>query len=831
MTMTSQGSAPPSDIALNEMPKTYDAQQNEKRWQNFWDELQIYRYDRSDTSRPVYSIDTPPPYPSGDFHMGNALNWCYFDFVARYKRMKGYNVHFPQGWDCHGLPTEVRAETTYKIRKKDLGIEEFRNLCKRLTLQYIDQMKQAMKSIGYSIDWSLEYRTMDPSYYSLTQLSFVILYEMKKLYRGVHPVNWCPRCETAIAEAEVDYTEKDGNIVYIKFKVEDGFLLIATTRPELLSACVAVAVHPSDDRYKTYVGKWIELPLFNRRVKILADEGVDPNFGTGVVMICTFGDKTDVRWQKRHNLPIINAFTENGLMTEEAGKYKGMTIAECKASTISDLKEQGLIEKSEKIKQNAGTCWRCHTPVEILSRQQWFMRTREITDDVLKWTEKVTWIPSFSRKRMIDWATSLDWDWVISRQRIFGTPIPAWTCKKCGEIIVARKEWLPVDPRFENPRDSRCPECGSADLQADGDVMDTWMDSSITCAVHAGWPETGSFDRLFPADLQPNGLDIIRTWDYYLMVKHLALFGKAPYDTVLVNGMVRGTDGRMMHKSYGNYVDAGDVLKKHGADALRQWAAAGGVTGYDIPFRWSDIEYGRKFLTKIWNASRLVLANVNDYDQKAAVELQPLDYWIMSKLENLTKKVTDAFENYQFSVAIDAVRNFTWHSFCDQYLEAVKHRLYSSEYEGELSRRAAQQTMVMVLLRVLQLLAPICPHVVEEIYARMKIPDKRRSLHELIWPAFDPRHVNETYEGEGDLIVAIISAVRRLKSEKGISLKTSIATLGVYCNDNLRDIIERNSSAITKTCIVGSLQFGPFTESIDGSTVEGYSVRIREVTT
>lgn len=827
LTMSGEGHGRSQEMTID-MPKTYDVQQNEKHWQDIWEQLQIYNYDRSDRTRPTYSIDTPPPYPSGDFHMGNALNWCYFDFVARYKRLRGYNVHFPQGWDCHGLPTEVRAETTYKIRKKDLGVTEFRDLCRRLTLQYIDQMKQTMKSIGYSIDWSLEYRTMDPSYYRLTQLSFVILHEMNKLYRGVHPVNWCPRCETAIAEAEVEYTEKDGALFYIKFRVEDGYLPIATTRPELLAACVAVAVHPNDHRYQRYIGKWIELPLFTRRVSILADEEVDQNFGTGVVMICTFGDKTDVRWQKKYNLPIINAITENGLMTEENGKYKGMTMAECRASLVSDLKEQGLIEKSEKIKQNAGTCWRCHTPVEILSRQQWFMKTREMTDDVLKWTEKVLWVPSFSQRRMIDWATSLDWDWVISRQRIFGTPIPAWTCRECGETIVAKREWLPVDPRFEKPDECKCAKCGSADLEGDSDVMDTWMDSSITCAVHAGWPDEDSFDRLFPADLQPNGLDIIRTWDYYLMVKHLALFGRAPYKTVLVNGMVRGSDGRMMHKSYGNYVDACDVLKKYGADALRQWAAAGGVTGYDIPFRWSDIEYGRKFLTKLWNASRLVLASLSDYDPQSPVELEPLDRWIMSKLENLTKKVTDAFDNYQFSVVIDAVRNFTWHSFCDQYLEAVKHRLYSSGSENEKSRRAAQQTMARTLLRVLQLLAPICPHIVESIYERMKLTDKRRSVHELAWPPFDTVFVNQKYEKEGDFLVAMISAIRRLKSEKGVSLKTPIKKLGIYCEDDQRQIIESNTDTIVKTCNVDALEIKKLTEGLEATQIEGYPTKIRE---
>jgi len=791
--------------SADEIPKRYEPREHERRWQEFWEREGIYRFDRKDRTRPTYSIDTPPPYPSGEFHMGNVLNWCYFDFVARYKRMRGYNVHFPQGWDCHGLPTEVRVERAYGIKKRDLPIAEFKRLCERLTEEYIGRMKAAMKALGYSIDWSLEYRTMDPSYYRLTQLSFVILHRMGRLYRADHPVNWCPRCETAIAEAEVEYVESRGELHYIRFEADGGPLMIATTRPELLPACVAVAVHPSDARYSGLVGKGARVPLFSRAVPILADEGVDPSFGTGAVMVCTFGDKADVAWQKRHGLPVIKAIGEDGRMTEAAGEFAGLSADECRARIVERLREMGLLERSEPIRRSVGTCWRCHTPVEILSKPQWFMRTRDMTDEVVRRAEEVRWVPEFAKRRLIDWARSLDWDWVISRQRVFATPIPVWYCKGCGEPLVAREDWLPVDPRFEPPRDASCPKCGSREFEGERDVMDTWMDSSITCAVHAGWPDDmESFKRLFPADLQPNGLDIIRTWDYYLMVKHLALFGEVPYKTVLINGMVRGTDGRMMHKSYGNYVEAGEAVAKYGADAVRQWAASGASTGYDVPFNWGEVEHGKRFLTKLWNATRFVLMSADPVDpfegDLGAVEL--VDRWLLSKLERLIGDVTAAMEGFQFSSAIGAIRDFVWHVYCDQYLEAIKHRLREGERD-----RGASRTARYALLRISQLLAPFCPHASEAIYQLLKPAGwPYRSVHISPWPEPNASSIDPQAEADGDLIINVIAEFRRAKAEARIPLRAPLGGARIYASGRAAEVLRANLGTIAGTCNLPDVQ-------------------------
>ena len=767
---------------MKTLPRKCNFLETEKKWQQKWEEIGIYRFDWNDHSRPIFTIDTPPPYPSGDFHMGNALNHTYFDILARYKRMRGYNVLFPQGFDCHGLPTEVETEEHYNIKKTDLTPEEFIKLCNQFVDKYINIMRTAIKRLGCSIDWTTEYQTRNPDYWRKTQLSFIILHKKGYIYQGTHPINWCPRCETAIADAEVEHKPKQGTLHYIKFQLENGqYVPIATTRPELLSSCVAVAVHPDDKRYQKYVGKEIRVPTTNRTVTIITDELVDPQFGTGIVMICTYGDKADVKAVKTRKLSVIMSIDEAGTMTENAGKYAGITVQEAKKAILIDLKEQGLLEKSESIQQEVGQCWRCHTPIEILERRQWFMKTLKLTPEVEKTAYEITWYPDYMKARLIDWARSLDWDWVISRQRIFATPIPIWYCKECGEIILAEEEWVPIDPRKEVPRIDECPKCGATEFTPETDVLDTWFDSSISCAVHAGWPDRQDWQKRFPADVHPSGTDIIRTWAYYLMVRHLALFNQTPYKSCLINGMVLGTDGRMMHKSLGNYVATPEVFSKYGADAPRQWAAAGGTTGSDIPFRWPDVEYGWRFQIKLWNAARFASLALKDYASQQKPELQLLDRWLLSKLERATVIATAALEKCQFNTAIEEIRNFTWHQLCDQYIEVIKHRLYNPKTYGEEKRKAAQHTLHTAIYRILQLLAPITPHTTEEIYQLMYAEDqKHKSIHISPWPEPDEAIIDEEAEKYGDLAIAVIGEIRREKAEKSMPLNTQINTLTIH---------------------------------------------------
>jgi valyl-tRNA synthetase len=800
---------------MQPLPKEYNFSEIERKWQQKWEEMGIYRFNWKDTKHAPFTIDTPPPYPSGELHMGNVLNWTYFDIVARYKRMLGYNVLFPQGWDCHGLGIEIQVEKENKIRKRDVPPDQFRKWCEQLVEKYIAIMKEGILKLGCSIDWTTEYRTMNPNYWRRTQLSFIMLHKKGYMYQGTHPVNWCPHCETAIADAEIDYERREGTLNYIRFLLEsdDEYLLVATSRPEFIPACVAVEVNPKDERYKKYIGRRVIVPFTDRKVTIIGDEVVDPDFGTGVVQICTYGDKEDVKTVMKHKLPVIALLTGNGRITDKGGRYAGLTINQARKAIVEDLKTAGLLEKTEKIMQEVGVCDRCKMHVEILEVKQWFMKTRSLTDSVEKTANEVVWYPDYMKTRLIDWARSLDWDWVISRQRLFATPIPVWYCKNCKEIILAREEWVPIDPKLKNPPIDKCPRCGGREFIPENDVFDTWMDSSITCAVHAGWPDLEDWRKRYPADVHPSGIDIIRTWAYYLMVRHLALFNQTPYKSCLINGMVLGADGRKMSKSLKNYVAAPEVLNKYGSDATRQWAAGGGATGSDIPFRWPDVEYGRRFLVKLWNVSSFASKLLTDYIPTKAVEpeLQPLDKWILSKEAKLIRKVTDAMEKCQFNIAIEEIRNFTWHAFCDSYVEAVKDRLYKPETHGEAKKLAAQKALYEGLYVVLQLLAPITPHLTEEIYKTMYASDKGfKSLQTSTWPKPDYVREDDRAELRGDLVVALIAEIRREKAEKRMPLNTPIKKLTVYAGDHsAAEAITESQNDLIGACKVESINVLP----------------------
>ena len=797
----------------------------ERKWQSKWEEWGIYCFNWEDHSKPAFSIDTPPPYPSGEFHMGNVLNWTYFDIIARYKRMQGFNVYFPQGWDCHGLQIERRAEEEYGISKSDTPTAEFIDYCKKFVNKYIDVMKTAIKQLGCSSDWTTEYRTMDPDYWRRTQLSFIQLYKKGFFYQGTHPVNWCSGCETAIADAEVNYETRQGSLHYIKFPLgKSVFLTIATTRPELISACVAVAINPEDERYKEHLGKEIHIPTTDRTVKMIADGMVDPEFGTGVVMICTYGDKADVKTVAKHKLQKITVLTYDGRLRQEAGKYEGLSVKEAKKSIIGDLKKQDLLVKTVPIQQEIGLCDRCDTPIEILETKQWFMKSRILTGQVEKTTNSLDWFPDYMKARLIDWAKSLDWDWVVSRQRVFGTPIPIWYCEKCNEVILADESWPPIDPKLEDPKLKECPKCGHKKFNPERDVFDTWMDSSITCAVHAGWPDKSDKEwrRLFPADLHPSGTDIIRTWAYYLMIRHLALFDETPYKACLINGMVLGNDGRKMSKSLGNYISTSTVFEKFGADTSRQWAAGGGVTGSDIPFRWPDIEYARRFQIKLWNASRFTSLLLEDYVPASASELTPLDNWLLAKMDRATLKITEALEKCQFNRAVEEIRNFTWHDLCDNYIEAAKHRLWKEETYGEEKRKAAQYTLYTALFRVLQLFAPIAPHITDEIYQTMFAEDMNwRSLHLSPWPEVDKRGIDEIAIEKGDLLIAVIGEIRREKARKRLPLNSPVKELTVYAGtkENTQTLLG-SSEDIMGTCKVEKINI--LAAEGEGVAVQGY---------
>ena len=710
------------------------------------------------SKKPQFIIDTPPPYPTGNFHIGNALNWCYIDFVARYKRMRGFNVMFPEGWDCHGLPTEVKVEELNGITKSQVSREEFRQMCVDLTTKNIERMRKSLRRLGFSIDWSNEYITMDPSYFGKTQASFVKMYERGNIYQQNHPVNWCPRCETAIAFAEVEYDARDTVLNFLNFDK----LQIATTRPELLAACVAVAVNPDDERYSKYVNTEVKVPVFGHAVKVIADKSVDPTFGTGVVMICTFGDKQDVRWWVEHKLPLRKAIDKTGKMTGIAGKYAGMSTDECKKAIIEDMKTAGILYKQEKLDQNVGACWRCKTPIEILSERQWFVKI--VAEDILKTANEVTWVPDYMKVRLENWTGTMEWDWCISRQRIFATPIPAWYCAECGKTKVAKEEWLPLDPTQKAPPEA-C-ECGSTKFRGEEDVLDTWMDSSISALHVSGW--LSDKPLLLPAQLRPQGYDIIRTWAFYTILRSKSLLDKKPWDTILLNGMVLGEDGHKMSKSRNNFIVPEEVVKKNGADAFRQWAAIGGTTGSDIIFSWKDVVAGSRFLQKLWSIVRFSMPHISD----KPASFTPVDLWLLSKLNRLVKECTEKMDDYQFDETFKAIRGFAWDILADNYIELAKSRLYG---DGE-GKRAAQYTLYVTIDTLSRLLAPFLPYFSEEVYSHLK----KESVHQVLWPQVDESLIDADAEATGELIKDITAAIRRYKSEHGMALNSELKGIEIY---------------------------------------------------
>ncbi|MCZ7357928.1 MAG: valine--tRNA ligase [Candidatus Methanoperedens sp.] len=739
-----------------ELPKEYDCNAIEEKWMDAWPDS-MYYFDW-DSKKPGFIIDTPPPYPTGNFHIGNALNWCYIDFVARYKRMRGYNVMFPEGWDCHGLPTEVKVEEAHGITKSQVSREEFRRLCVELTTKNIERMRKSLRRLGFSIDWSNEYITMEPAYFGKTQRSFVQMYNSGRIYQQNHPVNWCPRCETAIAFAEVEYDARDTILNYLNFDK----LKIATTRPELLAACVAVAVNPDDNRYREYVGSEIKVPVFGHRVKVISDKNVDPSFGTGVVMICTFGDKQDVRWWVEHNLPLRKAIDKTGKMTELAGKYAGLATEECKKAIIMDMRESGILYKQEKLDQNVGLCWRCKTPIEILSEKQWFVKI--ISEDILNTANEITWVPDYMKVRLENWTGTMEWDWCISRQRIFATPIPAWYCAGCGKTKVAKEEWLPLDPTQKDPPEA-C-ECGSTKWKGEEDVLDTWMDSSISALHVAGW--LSEHPLLLPAQLRPQGYDIIRTWSFYTILRAKALLDVKPWDTILLNGMVLGEDGHKMSKSRNNFVVPEEVMKQYGADAFRQWAAIGGTTGSDIIFSWKDVIAGSRFLQKLWSIMRFSLPHISD----EPASLTPVDRWLLSKLNRLVKEATQKMDAYQFDETFKAIRGFAWDILADNYIELAKSRLYGDK-EG---KQAAQYTLYVTIDTLSRLLAPFLPYFSEEIYSHLN----QGSVHLQAWPEADESLIDADAEATGELIKEMAGAIRRYKSEHGMALNSPLGEIEIY---------------------------------------------------
>jgi len=780
-----------------EIPKKYDFKAVEEKWQEVWEREGTYKFDLK-SKKKIYSIDTPPPTVSGKMHMGHAFGNSQQDFIARYKRMKGFNVLQPFGTDDNGLPTQTLVQKLKKVNARKMDRKEFRKLClKTINKELKPKYTQDWKRLGISCDFTVNYSTIDPHCQRISQKSFIDLYKQGREYRVEAAAMYCPKCMTAISQVECEDKDISSSFNDIVFKVGKEKVIIATTRPELLPACVAVFYHPDDKRFKKYKGKKAKVPLFDFEVPILPDERADPEKGTGIVMCCTFGDTTDADWQKAHKLPIKEAISKDGKMTKIAGKYEGMKIEEARKEIIKDLKEKKLLTKQEPITHAVNVHERCGTPIEFIHSKQWFIKYLDLKDEFLKLGNKVKWHPTHMKNRFDNWVGGLQWDWCISRQIYFGIPFPVWYCKDCDEVILAEEKDLPVDPMEDKPPVKKCPKCGCKEFIGEKDIINTWATSSLTpTIVKELFKDEKIYKELVknPMDFRPQGHDIISFWLFNTVVKSKLHFNMIPWTDCFINGWMLDPHGKKMSKSKGNVIEPQGMVDKYGADALRFMSAACRL-GDDFPFQEKELVTGRKITTKLWNASKFCFIHLKGYKLKK-VKLGGFDKWLLTKLHKVIKKSTESFEEFEFSYSKAATEQFFWHTLCDNYLEVVKDRLYNPDTRGKVARESGQFALYNSLLDVLKLFAPIMPYITEEIH-HIYFDDKL-SIHNSEWPKYDSKLIFEKEEEIGDKLIEVIAQVRKLKSENKSSLKEPVKEIVLDIKESEVKAFLDDLKAVTK---------------------------------
>lgn len=770
----------------------YNYKTSEEKWQKFWQDNGIYNFDKTNTTKPIFSIDTPPPTVSGKIHIGHIFSYSQAEFVARYKRMRGYNVFYPFGFDDNGLPTELLVEKERGIKAYSLPREDFTKICMEVVNKYVDDFKNLFIKIGNSADWSLRYHTVSPETQKVSQMSFLDLYKKNKVYYAEAPALWCTKCRTAIAQSELETKEIETTFNHLKFCVEnsDKYLEIATTRPEFLCACDCVFVNPNDQRYKNLVGKNVRVPLYNYYVPIMTDDKADMEKGTGAVMCCTFGDQTDTQWFKKYNLEYKVAIDDAGRMTERAGKYAGLKCKEARNAIIEDLKTSNLLIKQEPLTHQVSVHERCGTEMEINLKKQWFIKTIENKQEWRKKGDEITWYPSFMQARYNDWVENLMMDWCISRQKYFGVPFPVWYCAKCGEIKVADEKDLPVNPMSKKPN-CTCEKCGSTEFNPETDILDTWATSSVTPQINCKWKvDDDLYKRLMPMSLRPNAHDIIRTWDFYTIVKSFYHSNTKPWENVMISGFVMAGQGEKISKSKNNAKsDPLQLIDMYSADVTRYWTATGSL-GRDIIFGDEQFKNGQKLLNKLYNASKFVWQFVDGY-VPTEVDLLPMDKWLIAKFNTMQDNFVRYFEKYEVGLAMGELESFFW-NFCDNYVELVKNRLYKPEIYGENAKQSAQFVCYNVLLGMLKMFAIYMPHVTEEIYQNtFKNTVNEISIHKLLISKIDV-DINNNILPMGDEVIMLVSKIRQSKSEAKVSLKTEIENVdaGVKNVDFVKSCIE-----------------------------------------
>lgn len=783
------------------LEKKYNALDKESKWLNYWNDNRIYKF--VPDGRKVFSIDTPPPTVNGKIHIGHVFSYSQTEMIARYKRLRGYNVFYPFGFDDNGLPSERLVEKEQGKKAHEIGREEFSKLCYQTTDKYEAEFQELFSKMGVSTDWDIHYKTVSPSTIKISQTSFLDLIDKGHCYHKESPALWCNECLTSIAQAELETKTIKTTFNYINFKtVEDGEeFTIATTRPELLPAIVCVFVNPNDEKHQSLIGKTAHIPVIDVEVPIMADEKVAIDKGTGVVMCCTFGDQTDIEWWKKYNLSLKYIFTNDGRIVDSVPNYGGLKIKEARKQIIEDLQAGGFVVKIEELEHEVQTHERCGKEVEYSVMKQWFIDTMNHKEDFLKIGNEIKWHPAHMQNRYNEWVENIMWDWCISRQRYFGVPFPVWYCKECGEPIFARKEDLPVNPLVDSPKIDKCPKCGCTEFVPETDVMDTWATSSITPLINMHYGEEDNYeDILKPMSLRTNASEIIRTWDFYTIVKSFYHFGRRPWDNVMISGFVMAGKGEKISKSKGNSkVEPLSLISQYSADVIRYWAGSGRL-GTDIVYSEETLQRGRKLVNKIWNVSKFIEMHLQDYEDKEFNNYEYIDKWILGKYQEMEKGFLKYLDEYEVGLALNHLEKFFW-NFCDNYIEIVKHRLYRPEEFGDVARYSGQKTVYTLLYKLLQDFSIYFPFITEEIYQELYHDKKSIHLTEI-------KELNNSFDEEmrfGDQIMEIISIARGEKTNNNVSLKTPIRVLDLDVNESLKDAIEKSIQDFKATLFIEKL--------------------------
>ena len=768
---------------MKELAKTYDPKAIEDRTYAKWMGRK-YFHAEVDRSKKPFTIVMPPPNITGKLHMGHALDNTLQDILIRYKRMQGYNALWIPGTDHASISTEVKVINKLKeegIDKNELGREGFLKRTWEWREEYGRTIVDQLKKIGSSCDWDRERFTMDEGCSEAVLEVFVRLYEKGYIYKGSRIINWCPVCRTSISDAEVEHEEQAGHFWHINYQIADGsgYVEIATTRPETMLGDTAVAVNPEDERYQHLIGKTLKLPLTDREIPVIADPYVDREFGTGCVKITPAHDPNDFEVGRRHNLPEINIMNDDATINCPGSKYDGMDRYEARRAIVADLEEQGLLVRVEEHVHNVGTHDRCHTTVEPLIKQQWFVKMEEIAKPAIEAIKNgdLTFVPERFDKIYLHWLENIR-DWCISRQLWWGHRIPAWYCDDCGEIVVAKSA------------PAVCPKCGCTHLTQDPDTLDTWFSSALWPFSTLGWPkQTEDLDYFYPTDVLVTGYDIIFFWVIRMVFSGYEQTGKCPFHHVLIHGLVRDSQGRKMSKSLGNGIDPLEIIDQYGADALRLTLVTGNAPGNDMRFYMERVEASRNFANKVWNASRFIMMNLPEDADLDMAELDPAkltdaDRWILSKVNGLAKEVTVNMDNFELGIAVQKVYDFIWEEFCDWYIEMVKPRLYNKEDE---TRGAALITLKTVLIRALKMLHPFMPFISEEIFCNLS---GEESIMISSWPEYREDWNFEKEEHAVETIKEAVRAIRNVRSSMNVPNSKKATVYVVAADTGVREIFE-----------------------------------------